>query len=545
MDPSNQSGINQPVNGQQQPSGRKFSGKSVIPIAVIGLVALGIWFGVRSSSQVPQIATAKTSTSMPAKKLVVNPTAVTQKILITQVPVSQSLPLSEKDFSYPLPDGSRIVLFDPTSNSGVTVNVTKDFSSAGKPSLSFDGSTFLFLGRKKHADPIGVWEMSVDGRDARNVTDCGGECLDVLYLSTMYTLDAEKPVDLIAFISRKDKDMQPQLFTCKLDGSDRRQITFSPTGVSDPCLLSDGRLLITMPTKNDIGTTQTNTNNTSFYVINTDGTDLFPFAGFHQASTRRSSPVEAADGRVYYLEAKNQGDPRSPLIVSVDRKRSLRSRLDEKTVGEGQIFSLAAMPYENLIVSYEPTSSTEKSAGIYLFEKTGDERLTKVFDDDAWHELDVQVIYTKSKPPGRSSVVNNKTDVGQLYCLDAYVNDVADELSTKKNKIHRVRLYTSDISANSSPRMLGDVPVETDGSFYLEIPARTPLRLETLTQSGDVIRSMQNWFWVMPMERRGCIGCHEDRELTPPNRHVNALRKLPHRIGTEASPSMKQYEEGH
>jgi hypothetical protein len=35
----------------------------------------------------------------------------------------------------------------------------------------------------------------------------------------------------------------------------------------------------------------------------------------------------------------------------------------------------------------------------------------------------------------------------------------------------------------------------------------------------------------MPMERRGCIGCHEDRELAPPNRHVIALRKMPQQIG--------------
>jgi hypothetical protein len=35
----------------------------------------------------------------------------------------------------------------------------------------------------------------------------------------------------------------------------------------------------------------------------------------------------------------------------------------------------------------------------------------------------------------------------------------------------------------------------------------------------------------MPTERRGCIGCHEDRELAPPNRHVIALRKMPQRIG--------------
>lgn len=81
--------------------------------------------------------------------------------------------------------------------------------------------------------------------------------------------------------------------------------------------------------------------------------------------------------------------------------------------------------------------------------------------------------------------------------------------------------------------MLGEVPVHSDGSVYLKVPARTPLRLESVDADGNVLRAMQNWIWVMPSERRGCIGCHADRELTPPNRHVLALRERPHGIGVE------------
>ena len=79
-------------------------------------------------------------------------------------------------------------------------------------------------------------------------------------------------------------------------------------------------------------------------------------------------------------------------------------------------------------------------------------------------------------------------------------------------------------------RLLGEVPVESDGSFFFDAPARTPLRLETLDEQGAVLQSMKSWFWVMPKEARGCIGCHEDRELTPPNLHVLALRKMPRKL---------------
>ena len=79
--------------------------------------------------------------------------------------------------------------------------------------------------------------------------------------------------------------------------------------------------------------------------------------------------------------------------------------------------------------------------------------------------------------------------------------------------------------------LLGTVPVEPDGSFHLSVPVRAPLRLETLGPDGAVLQAMRSCFWVMPGERRGCIGCHEDRALTPPNRHPLALRKPPQPVG--------------
>ena len=94
--------------------------------------------------------------------------------------------------------------------------------------------------------------------------------------------------------------------------------------------------------------------------------------------------------------------------------------------------------------------------------------------------------------------------------------------------------------------MLGEADVERDGSFFLEVPARTPLRLETLDEKGDILQAMTSWVWVMPRERRGCIGCHEDRELTPPNRHVFALRKEPVKMvaasDVMARPQLQRHE---
>ena len=70
-------------------------------------------------------------------------------------------------------------------------------------------------------------------------------------------------------------------------------------------------------------------------------------------------------------------------------------------------------------------------------------------------------------------------------------------------------------------RLLGEAPVEADGSFHIDIPADLPVQLQILDDDGMAL-STCGWIWTRPREFRGCIGCHEDPELTPENRFVAA-----------------------
>jgi hypothetical protein len=71
-------------------------------------------------------------------------------------------------------------------------------------------------------------------------------------------------------------------------------------------------------------------------------------------------------------------------------------------------------------------------------------------------------------------------------------------------------------------RILGEIDIEQDGSFNIEIPANTPIELQTLDADGIALRSC-GWIWAKNHEPRGCIGCHEDGELTPENVLVKAV----------------------
>jgi hypothetical protein len=50
------------------------------------------------------------------------------------------------------------------------------------------------------------------------------------------------------------------------------------------------------------------------------------------------------------------------------------------------------------------------------------------------------------------------------------------------------------------------------------------------------VAEQDSWTWVMPREWRGCIGCHEDREMVVPNKMADAFVKPAVRLGqTEGS----------
>ncbi|MBT4820753.1 MAG: hypothetical protein HON70_33905, partial [Lentisphaerae bacterium] len=93
------------------------------------------------------------------------------------------------------------------------------------------------------------------------------------------------------------------------------------------------------------------------------------------------------------------------------------------------------------------------------------------------------------------------------------------------------------------PRILGTVPVEPDGSAYMEVPALRSLFFVALDSNGLSVKRMQSFVSVMPGETVGCIGCHEERTEGPPVRaSLMATRRAPSPIEPiEGMPDMFEF----
>ena len=62
---------------------------------------------------------------------------------------------------------------------------------------------------------------------------------------------------------------------------------------------------------------------------------------------------------------------------------------------------------------------------------------------------------------------------------------------------------------------MGTVPVEPDGSAYLELPALRSFFFVALDENDLSVKRMQSFLTVQPGETTSCVGCHEQRTQAP------------------------------
>jgi cytochrome c553 len=81
-------------------------------------------------------------------------------------------------------------------------------------------------------------------------------------------------------------------------------------------------------------------------------------------------------------------------------------------------------------------------------------------------------------------------------------------------------------------RIVGTVPVEADGSAFMELPALRSLFFVALDENDLSVKRMQSFLTVQPGETTSCVGCHEQRTKTPSTSAslTMAMRRAPSKI---------------
>jgi hypothetical protein len=372
---------------------------------------------------------------------------------------------------------SRVVVWD----GGAVRVLTGEFRNAADPAVSFDGRRILFAGQKAAGARWQIFELEVASGRARQLTEGAADCRQPVYLSRLFNLEEEQPWYEAAFVSGG------AIESVRLDGTGRRRLTWAPGLESDPALLPEGRVIFTKERRAGVP---------ELFGVNLDGTDyarFAPVAARMASATRGRELVYVQSGRLAALR--------------LDRPLGGARWLTRAADGE---FRWPSDAEGGVLASRRQAGGT---FGVWRIDLAKG-AMSEVFDDPAWDELQAKELARRAEPDGRGSVVDAKAPTAQFYCLNVYTTD---EPAALKGGVKRVRVWTR-------AGLLGEAPVEQDGSFYVETPANEAVRFQLLGAGGAVLRT-SGWVYARNMEKRGCIGCHEDPELTPENREAMAVVK--------------------
>lgn len=439
-------------------------------------------------------------------------------------------------------EGGRIVRLDPGESPRV---LTEGFESACGLDVSFDGRRILFAARREQGDAWNIYEAGADGSEPRQITRDLGQCRSPAYQATLYTIVSTEPWYQIMFTSDVAGEWNDagcraatSLYTARLDGTGVRRITLNLSDDMDPFLARDGRVLLSSWQRMDLR--RGGSGRVSLFGVNIDGTD-YALLSADEGLRVKHMPCETSGGLVVFVEAEEIGWDGAGRLASVRVRRPLHSHRPIPADPGFLYHSPSPVPDGRVLVSRRPADGSGSHGLCVLDPETG--AADPVFDSPEYHDVHARLLISRPEPDGRSSVVDEtRYRTGRLYCLNVHLTDEENGPLMPPGTVRRVRflegvppaleaggVYTGGDDAPDVPpvlprRFLGEVPVSSDGSFQVEIPADVPVQIQTLDEHGLALETC-GWIWAKHREPRGCIGCHEDPELTPENRLVEAVTR--------------------
>jgi len=431
-------------------------------------------------------------------------------------------------------DGASLVLFSGPGKPGRLL--APGFHSSADPDISFDAKRVLFAGKRNASDRWAIYEATIASGEIRRITNREGDCRSPCYLGVLYTITEESPWHQIAFVESDGRTVNEcgvgavsAIYSCKLDGSFVQRLTYNLSSDYDPTVMPDGRMVFASWQRS--GWHHGPMGRIALLGVNTDGIDFAPFCGEVGQRIKHMACVTTR-GLAVFVEADSVAWDGAGQLSCVSLRRPLHSYRPITQAAEGLFHSPSPLPDGRILVSRRPADGSAPFAVCSLDLES--KQIEVVLEEPGCHWLQAKVVASREEPDGRSSVLTPEDPLGKFYCLDVYQTEFKDPNWMPRGCVKKVRVVEGIPRAAGDPsarlsvpqlaarRILGEAPVAADGSFNIEVPANLPIQLQLLDERGLALRSC-GWIWTRNHAAQGCIGCHEDPELTPINRVPNAL----------------------
>ena len=314
------------------------------------------------------------------------------------------------------------------------------------------------------------------------------------------------------------------------DGKSFRNLTEDFHSASSPCVSFDGRRFLFAGRG---ASTQTP-------AIWERGIDRSRLRKVTEGNGDPSGPIYLPDGRILYSDRPERGvatEARSLFSCAPDGsdvrrltfgdQQDIRARLlaDGRIRFQRRVLTPAPLP-DPLDLVIHP-DGTMLSAMFDPGARRGTKKdLPPVKPPKGDYVLGAEEATPRAVPPALTSVIRTEWKTGTLLCLNAYASRIPAVAGLPRGAIRRVRVTTPSPEPGEG-ELSAEAPVMSDGSFFVEVPADTPLRIHLLGEGGRVLASFESGVWVRANENHGCIGCHEVPELAPENRQPLAVGRPP------------------
>ncbi|MCP4786483.1 MAG: hypothetical protein GY903_31710 [Fuerstiella sp.] len=424
------------------------------------------------------------------------------------------------------------------------VTVLLDAADGGvrDPQMHYTGRKLLFSYRKPQTEHYHLCEINIDGTELRQLTDGPFDDIEPTYL----------PSGKIVFCSSRCnrwvgcwKVPVANLHQCEADGSNIKSISSNAETENTPVVLHDGRVLYTR--WEYVERSQLCYHH--LWTTNADGTgqmtffgNMFPTGLNYALSKQDGNQVEYSNvgGAVAMLDSQpipgsaeivsifspghgrkgHQGyvtivDPQSgPDSAPAAKKIHADANWRDPHPVSGDVFLVARGRELHLM---DRQGQTKRLHGlshpgpemmlhepILVRSRKREQRITPRTDDAkrTGHLILANVAH------GRNMEGVEPGDVRKLLILEQL--PAPFHLSPGFDGISLWGTFTLT-------RIMGTVPVEADGSAYLEVPAKRSLFFVALDKDDLAVKKMQSFVTVQPGEVTSCIGCHEHRTAAPSN----------------------------
>ncbi len=402
-----------------------------------------------------------------------------------------------------------------------------------------------------------IFEMDASGKSVRQRTF--GEHPDIHNYDPVYLPDGR-----IIFVSTAPLQGVPcntsvnvaMTYRMDADGSNIRQLCFDQDHNYCPTITNDGRVLYLRWEYTDIPHIW----GRYLFTMNPDGTNQREFygsGGYWPNSIFYARPVPDHPTKVVgIVTGHHVGRVGELVILDPARGRNAADGILQRIPGRGQAVEpliedrlteeswpkfLHPFPLSEKYILVSAKLTPADLWGIYLVDVFDNMVLVKQQEDYALLE---PIPFRRRETP---RLIPDKVDLRARSAL-IYMEDVYAGPGLKgvpRGNIKQLRLFTYHFAYQKlagishrvgadgpwePKRVLGTVPVETDGSAMFRVPANTPISIQPLNAKGQAMQLMRSWTTAMPGEIVSCVGCHERQNTTPASHDTIAAKKTPVRI---------------